>query len=267
MKKEAGNSSQLAVAAALLAASLWAGQARGEIMTLAAYGFSGTEMARLDPSEVAPGVSAQPIIVSGHVFNDSSSHIAEQYRLSSSGGNPGGQMLVYFQHTSDANNNKTEDGAALGNYFFDIVLSPDGSEALRLHSLGLDAAATNATNNRTFFVRYNHTGEDPENAFAAPSLLTGVIPSTSWSSFEASGNLIGLPDIMPGESLTLRFFQYRNIAGDVTTAQNIQYDNIRITGMLIPEPSSAVLMILALAGLVAVRRRSPPTLCGTRGRS
>ncbi|MDZ7619310.1 MAG: hypothetical protein U1E05_20110 [Patescibacteria group bacterium] len=231
---------------ALLTSHSCGSHACGEIIELAKYGFdSGTYGA----TSLAPGVSAGAVSVTGYTLG--AGDTTGVYYANSS------EFRVYFQNTVVGTNN-TEALAAELPYYFDIVLSPDGDGPLRLSTLTLSATGTNTTNSRTFFARYDYTGDDPQNAFAGPSLLTGLITTTAWQPFGTSENLSDLPDIMPGEQLTLRFYQYRDITTNYSGAQNIRYDNILITGTILPEPTSAVLVLLALAGLAAFRPRRRP---------
>lgn len=227
------------------------------------FNATGTAAQRLAPTSVLEGGSpttnftASAITQFGYnaatTFATPATGVAGAFILSDGSGSPGGHLSVFFPDTTTANDTESE-VAALGHYF-DIVLSPAAGYSLDLSRLAVDYASTNTTNNRNFFVRYNHTGA-PTN-FAAPNIMGAqVATADTWTNdFGSAGNLNGIPVVNEGESVTLRFFMYRGTAN--TTAQNFRFDDITITGdiNIVPEPSTSLIAMIFATGLIGRRTR------------
>jgi hypothetical protein len=227
------------------------------------YGFGGSNInERLSPSSVLlDGTSTSTVAVTqitSFGYEDPvvttvpvpGTQAPGSFFVSTTEGNPGANLVAYFANTTSANDSETE-VFTLGTQYFQLSITPSAGYALDLSTMLLDFAATNTSSGRNFFVRYEHSGAP--NAFAGPNLVSGRVASTSWTTAGSSGNLNSIPIINPGETLTLRFYQYRE--ENSTGAQNIRYDNITITGELtaIPEPSAAAM--LGVVGTLGLLRR------------
>jgi hypothetical protein len=213
----------------------------------------GTTTTGLTVSSIIPSGFQSPIISNGPADGPTS---PERFILSStqgSAGTDGGHLSVFFPNTTELNNSEAE-AAALG-YYFDIILSPAAGYSLDLTTLNLDYTAQNNTDGRNFFVRYSHSATS--NNFSSPNIMGAQFTDGGgqWvTGAGSSGNLDGIPVVEEGQSVTLRIYGYRTSVQ--TTAQNLRYDNIVITGQLnqIPEPAAGLLLVAA--GMVGVGRRS-----------
>lgn len=229
-----------------------------------AFNATGTAEERLAPTSVLAGgitttnLTASTITPSGYQTAATATGPADgptsanRFILSNTEGNTGGHLSVFFPNTTASNDTEAE-VAALTHYF-DIVISPAAGYVLDLTTLNLDYTASNDTSGRNFFVRYNHSGTS--NNFTGPSLMGGLYSggvSTWVSGAGAAGNLDGIPLVQGGESVTLRFFNYRTTS--TNTAQNFRYDNIIITGELTAVPEPAAGMLAVAGAVVALGRR------------
>jgi hypothetical protein len=129
------------------------GQAGGQLAATAVLE-NGLPSINLTASAITPSGFTGPVTAAG----PADAPTANQMVLATTnGGNPGGHLSVYFTNTVAGTNNTEALVAGLGQYF-SMVIAPAAGYTLDLTRLAVDYTASNDSNGRTFFVRYNHSG-------------------------------------------------------------------------------------------------------------
>ena len=189
-------------------------------------------VAYLNPTATAAGVSGSAITAGSVVLT-----------RDNFGSLPGTGSTVRTAGIKASNVEGTSEATSFAsNDFFTFTLTPAAGQTLSLSGLSLDYGNAGA-DVRAFFVRSNLSDN------FATTILTGSIP-VGPASTTAAADFSALP-------------QYQNLTGPVTfrvygiidtnPARTLVYDNIIVSGSVVPEP--AALGLLGLAGLMLKRRR------------
>lgn len=149
----------------------------------------------------------------------------------------------------------TEADSVANNDYYQIVVQPEAGYTLNLASLTFDFAigTTGSSNGIAFFVRSDAGGD----AFTT-TLGRGGTTANAFSSL-APMDLTGaaFQGIDTGDPVTFRIYAYdRGSTSNTTSASayaGFYFDNLQVSGEVIPEPASFAL--LGLGGLLMLPRR------------
>ena len=185
----------------------------------------------------------------------------------------------YFIAGSNVNAGSTSTSSAWGNaqsdgLYFEFTLTPDGGQTLDLTNLQLDVAYA-GTDAFRLAVTSSLTGFDYGDQLTITTETTGDAASIPNVLQSNTGGIdlapLGLDEdwgVAEGTIVDLSSATFDNITSSVTfriygfqaqtssdTSDKLFFDNIQVNGAVIPEPSSAALILSFTAGMLLLRRR------------
>jgi hypothetical protein len=143
--------------------------------------------------------------------------------------------------------------------WINFEITNTGANDLILDKLHLNVLRTNIASSGSLTISLQQNGTFANPPVLSASDLTAVAPvtfdlaeNTSWNGYEIALSGVASTTLGAGETATFRIAN--NDTGE--GANRIYYDNVAISGSIIPEPSSALLIMLGLGGLFLLRRSS-----------